>query len=321
MGFGFKGIAVGEPAGASPQTNGPEADHDGGGDLVIGAHGDPSRLRAGRVRRQPVSGPPWPLHLLLTFALYLVNVCASRAGKENLMRVLLIEDERSLSRSIQMMLERADHVVTATAFGRDGIDLAKVYDYDIILLDLGLPDISGHDVVRLMRMFDVATPILILTGETGQESKLRGFGLGADDYTTKPFSHDELLARINAIVRRSKAHSSPQISCGPISIDLNKKMASVFGKELSLARKEYQVLEILVLNKGMTMSKEIFLDHLYGGMDEPDHKIIDVFICKLRKKIKAATKGESLIETVWGTGYVLRDTDSTCTVSEPVLEA
>ena len=223
------------------------------------------------------------------------------------MRILLVEDDPTTSKSIEMMLTHANLNVYATDLGEEGIDLAKLYDYDLILLDLHLPNMSGHEVLRQLRMARVETPILILTGESGTESKLRGFGFGADDYMTKPFHRDELVARIHAIIRRSKGHSQSIINTGRISVNLDAKTVDVGGMPVHLTGKEYQMLELLSLRKGTTLTKEMFLNHLYGGMDEPELKIIDVFICKLRKKLSEATGGDNHIETVWGRGYVLRD--------------
>ena len=223
------------------------------------------------------------------------------------MRILLVEDDPTTSKSIEMMLTHANLNVYATDLGEEGIDLAKLYDYDLILLDLHLPDMSGHEVLRQLRMARVETPILILTGESGTESKLRGFGFGADDYMTKPFHRDELVARIHAIIRRSKGHSQSIINTGRISVNLDAKTVDVGGMPVHLTGKEYQMLELLSLRKGTTLTKEMFLNHLSGGMDEPELKIIDVFICKLRKKLSEATGGDNHIETVWGRGYVLRD--------------
>jgi two-component system cell cycle response regulator CtrA len=185
--------------------------------------------------------------------------------------------------------------------------LAKLYDYDLILLDLVLPDINGHVVLRQLRVARIDTPILILSGETDTENKMRGFGSGADDYLTKPFHREELIARIHAIIRRSKGHSQSIIKTGDIEVNLDGKTVEVRGNTVHLTGKEYQMLELLSLRKGTTLTKEMFLNHLYGGMDEPELKIIDVFICKLRKKLSEATGRENHIETVWGRGYVLRD--------------
>jgi two-component system, cell cycle response regulator CtrA len=194
-----------------------------------------------------------------------------------------------------------------TELGEEGVDLGKLYDYVIILLDLNLPDMSGFEVLRSLRVPNVETPILILSGIGGIEDKVRGLGFGADDYMTKPFHKDELVARIQAIVRRSKGHAMSAIHTGDLVLDLDRKMVKVNGDGVHLTNKEYQMLELLSLRKGTTLTKEMFLNHLYDGMDEPDIKIIDVFICKLRKKLADASNGKEYIETVWGRGYVLRE--------------
>jgi two-component system cell cycle response regulator CtrA len=223
------------------------------------------------------------------------------------MRVLLVEDDPATSKSIELMLTHANLNVYATDLGEEGIDLAKLYDYDLILLDLNLPDMNGHEVLRQLRLARIDTPILILSGEDDTKSKIKGFGFGADDYLTKPFHREELVARIHAIIRRSKGHSQSVIHTGKIAVNLDAKTVDVNGQPVHLTGKEYQMLELLSLRKGTTLTKEMFLNHLYGGMDEPELKIIDVFICKLRKKLSTATEGENYIETVWGRGYVLRE--------------
>ncbi|WP_425038937.1 response regulator transcription factor CtrA [Primorskyibacter sp. S187A] len=223
------------------------------------------------------------------------------------MRILLVEDDATTSKSIELMLTHANLNVYSTDLGEEGIDLAKLYDYDLILLDLGLPDMGGLEVLRQLRLSRIETPILILTGEDDTESKIKGFGFGADDYLTKPFHREELVARIHAIIRRSKGHSQSVIETGQVKVNLDAKTVEVGGAPVHLTGKEYQMLELLSLRKGTTLTKEMFLNHLYGGMDEPELKIIDVFICKLRKKLSKATGGDNYIETVWGRGYVLRD--------------
>jgi two-component system, cell cycle response regulator CtrA len=228
-------------------------------------------------------------------------------GGELTMRVLLVEDDPTTSKSIELMLTHANLNVYATDLGEEGIDLAKLYDYDLILLDLNLPDMNGHEVLRQLRLARIETPILILSGADDTESKIKGFGFGADDYLTKPFHREELVARIHAIIRRSKGHSQSIIKTGKIAVNLDAKTVDVDAQPVHLTGKEYQMLELLSLRKGTTLTKEMFLNHLYGGMDEPELKIIDVFICKLRKKLSTATGGENYIETVWGRGYVLRE--------------
>ncbi|MEM8582070.1 MAG: response regulator transcription factor [Pseudomonadota bacterium] len=226
------------------------------------------------------------------------------------MRILLIEDDPTTAKSIEMMLIHANLNVYVTAMGEEGVDLAKIYDYDLILLDLGLPDMTGHEVLRQIRLARIETPILILSGADTTESKIKGFGSGADDYLTKPFHREELIARIHAIIRRSKGHSQSIIQTGSIAVNLDAKTVETEGAQVHLTGKEYQILELLSLRKGTTLTKEMFLNHLYGGMDEPELKIIDVFICKLRKKLSQATGGDNYIETVWGRGYVLRDPET-----------
>ena len=223
------------------------------------------------------------------------------------MRILLVEDDPTTSKSVEMMLSNANLNVYATDLGEEGVDLARLYDYDLILLDLNLPDMNGHEVLRQLRMAKIETPTLVLSGYDDAENKIKSFGFGADDYMTKPFHREELIARIHAIVRRSKGHAQSSIQTGQILVNLDAKTVEVDGSPVHLTGKEYQMLELLSLRKGTTLTKEMFLNHLYGGMDEPELKIIDVFICKLRKKLAQATGGENYIETVWGRGYVLRD--------------
>ena len=237
------------------------------------------------------------------------------------MRVLLVEDDPTTSKSIELMLTHANLNVYATDMGEEGIDLAKLYDYDLILLDINLPDMNGHEVLRQLRLSRIDTPILILSGDDGTDSKLKGFGFGADDYLTKPFHREELVARIHAIIRRSQGHAQSIIKTGQIAVNLDAKTVDVGGVTVHLTGKEYQMLELLSLRKGTTLTKEMFLNHLYGGMDEPELKIIDVFICKLRKKLSEATAGDSHIETVWGRGYVLRDPEPLSDVRNVALSA
>ena len=223
------------------------------------------------------------------------------------MRVLLVEDDAATAASIELMLKRESFICDTTDLGEDGLEIGKLYDYDIIILDLMLPDMDGYEVLRRLRAARVRTPILILSGLNELDHKIKGLGFGADDFLTKPFDRRELIARIQAIVRRSKGHAESTIRTGKLVISLDSRLVAVDDHPLHLTAKEYGILELLSLRKGTTLTKEMFLNHLYGGMDEPELKIIDVFICKLRKKLATATGGEHYIETVWGRGYVLRD--------------
>src|SRR6267143_105591 len=223
------------------------------------------------------------------------------------MRVLLIEDDSAVAQSIELMLKSESFNVYTTDLGEEGVYLGKLYDYDIILLDLNLPDMSGYDVLKQLRVSKIKTPILILSGLAGIEDKVKGLGVGADDYMTKPFHKDELVARIHAIVRRAKGHAQSVIQTGDLAVNLVTKTVKVKQAHVHLTGKEYQMLELLSLRKGTTLTKEMFLNDLYGGLDEPEVKIIDVFMCKLRKKLANASDGKDYIETVWGRGYVLRE--------------
>ena len=225
------------------------------------------------------------------------------------MRVLLIEDDYAVSQSIEMMLKKEGMIVDTADLGEDGRDIGKHYDYDIIILDLMLPDINGYEVLKRLRSAKRTTPVLILSGLNEAEKKVKGLDFGADDYLTKPFDRAELLARIKAIVRRNEGHADSVIRTGDIEVNINNQTVSVNGEVLHLTGKEYGIMELLSVRKGSTLNKDQFLNHLYGGIDEPELKIIDVFICKLRKKLEKASGGKNYIETVWGRGYVLRDPD------------
>ena len=223
------------------------------------------------------------------------------------MRILLIEDDPVFAQSIELMLSTGSFEVETTSFGEEGIDIGKLDRHDLILLDLNLPDMSGYDVLRVLRVAKVQTPILILSGLATIENKVKGLGFGADDYLTKPFHKDELVARIHAVVRRSARDAEPVLQCGDLIIKQQLKRAEVARTPVPLTTREFQLLELLALRQGSTITKEMILNRMYGGMDEPELKIIDVYICKLRKKLAAASGGRDYIETVWGRGYMLRE--------------
>jgi two-component system cell cycle response regulator CtrA len=224
------------------------------------------------------------------------------------MRVLLVEDDRAMARSVELMLDEAGFEHETAGTGEIALEYARTYEFDVVMLDLTLPDLHGHEVLKRLRILRINTPVLILSGDSETDTKVTGFGAGADDYVTKPFDKSELLARIHALVRRSQGHAQSVIVTGPVAIDLAARTVEVDGRGVGLTGKEYAILEMLSLRKGMTLTKEMFLTHLYGGRDEPELKIIDVFICKLRKKLYlAGAPASGCIETVWGRGYSLRD--------------
>jgi two-component system cell cycle response regulator CtrA len=219
-------------------------------------------------------------------------------------RLLLVEDDRLLSDALSRMLELAGFTVYVTAYGEDALDLARAYKFDVVVLDLSLPDVNGQQVLGQLHQMRPDTPVIILSGEAGLESKIENFLEGADDYITKPFHRDELLVRIHAVLRRARAASPQEIELGSLTLDLVAHRASVNGRPVNLTGKEYACLEFLANRRGMTVTKEMFLAHLYGGRDEPEMKIIDVFICKLRRKL-AEAGAPPVIETVWGRGYTI----------------
>lgn len=223
------------------------------------------------------------------------------------MRVLLIEDDSSTARSIELALASEGIICDTAELGEEGLEIGKLYDYDIIVLDLMLPDIDGYEVLLRLRSAKIKIPVLILSGLSSPEQKIKGLGFGADDYLTKPFNRGELIARIQAIVRRTKGHSESVVRFDKVTINLESRVVEVSGKKVHLTNKEYAIIELLAMRKGTVLTKEMFLNHLYGSLDEPEIKIIDVFICKLRKKLADASNGTNYIETVWGHGYMLKD--------------
>ena len=222
------------------------------------------------------------------------------------MRILLVEDDLAMTRGLVAVLKAASMVVDAVDSGEEALEYGRLYDYDLVLLDTGLPDMEGYDVVRRMRAARIAAPVLMLAETTAAQAKIKGFSAGADDVVSKPCDAAELVARIQAVVRRAKGFSQPALAVGDLCLNLGSREATVAGAPVHLTGKEYAILELLMLRKGTVLTKEAFLNHLYGGMDEPEVKIIDVFICKLRKKL-AQAGADNVIGTVWGRGYMMRD--------------
>jgi two-component system cell cycle response regulator CtrA len=230
-------------------------------------------------------------------------------GEEVVVRILLIEDDMPTARGIETLLKKEGVIVDTTSFGQYGLEVGKIYDYDGIVLDLMLPDIDGVEVIKRLRSSNIKTPVIVLSGLSECKDKVNCLDIGADDYVTKPFEGKELVSRIQAVIRRSKGHAESIIKIGRMKVDLQSRRVEIDGKSLHLTGKEYSILELLCLRKGATLTKDMFLNHLYGGMDEPELKIIDVFVCKLRKKLMDVLDGECYIETIWGRGYTIKDVD------------
>ena len=222
------------------------------------------------------------------------------------MRVLLVEGDVTAAQGMTRILQNAGFTVDHTDLGEEALEMLRHYDYDLAMLDLSLPDMDGSDLLRRMRHARHPVPALVLSATTQVAARIRAFAAGADDVVSKPFDQSELIARVQAILRRSKGYAAPVVQIGNLELNLDSREVAVEGRAVHLTGKEYSILELLVLRKGIVLTKDAFLNHLYGGMDEPEMKIIDVFICKLRKKLQIAGAG-NLIGTIWGRGYMLRD--------------
>ena len=224
------------------------------------------------------------------------------------MRVLIIDDDRTMCQSFGFWLKNQGMTVDTAFSGDEGFELARLYEYDIILLDLMLSDMSGIDVLKRLRSGNIMTPVMVISAIQVPAKKIDCFLSGADDYVVKPFDRGEVLARMRAIIRRACGHAGSRVEIGKMVVDMESKIVTIAGKVLHLTAKEYALIELLCLRKGMTVSKTQFLNHLYGGMDDPDIKIINVFLFKIRKKIQKLSGGCQYIQTVWGRGYILKET-------------
>jgi len=222
------------------------------------------------------------------------------------MQVLVVESQAAAAKSLELLLTAEGHTVYAADGGEEACDLARIYDYDAIFLAADLDDMTGVQALRALRARKVAAPVIML-GDSNVDARVEALAAGADDVVARPFHKAELLARLAAVVRRSRGHTDSILRTGNIALNLATRQAEVAGQPIHLTPSEYKMLELFSLRKNMALSKEQCLNHLYNGMSEPEPKIIDVFVCKLRKKIAAVNGGDAQIETVWGGGYMLRD--------------
>lgn len=223
------------------------------------------------------------------------------------MRALIATADVRAAASITVTLAKESLMCDTTDLGEAGLQMAMTYDYDIILLDLILADAKGYKMLQRLRAAPLRTPVLILSADDELDQKVKFLRCGADDFLTRPFDNCELTARIEAIVRRSRGHSESTIRTDKLKVNLGAHVVSVDDRPVQLSPKEYGILELLSLRKGTVLGKEAFLNHLYGGIDEPAAQIIDVYVCRLRKKLAQATGGSHYIQTQWGQGYVLRE--------------
>lgn len=216
------------------------------------------------------------------------------------MRILLVEDEPDISRQLKAALTDAGYVVDVAPDGEEGQFLGETEPYDAVVLDLGLPKVDGVSVLERWRRAGLATPVLILTARGGWSDKVAGFDAGADDYLTKPFHTEELLARLRALLRRAAGHAQPQLSCGDLRLDPKAARATVNGEPLRLTSLEYRMLHYMMMHRDRVISRTELVEHLYDQDFDRDSNTIEVFVGRLRKKI-----GQDRIETVRGLGYRL----------------
>ena len=218
------------------------------------------------------------------------------------MRILVVEDEASLRAQLEAQLRKAGYAVDAAADGEDGFYLGRENPVDLAVVDLGLPKLSGIEVIRRWRAAGRTFPVLILTARGRWQDKVEGLNAGADDYLTKPFQAEELHARINALLRRAAGVAKPVLHCGPITLDTTTRTVQVDRSALELTGHEFKVLEYLMLNRGKVISKTELTEHVYDQDFDRDSNVIEVFIGRLRRKLDPDNRYQP-IETLRGRGY------------------
>ncbi|MBL4743072.1 MAG: response regulator transcription factor [Cycloclasticus sp.] len=218
------------------------------------------------------------------------------------MRVLVVEDDQTLQEQLQSSLTKKGFAVDAVGTGQDALYFGAEFPIDVSIVDLGLPDMSGMDVIKQLRAQDINFPILILTARTRWEEKVAGLEAGADDYLEKPFHTEELLARMNALIRRSAGVATPQLVCGAITMDTSAQQVVVDGTPVELTAYEYKMLEYMMLHSGRVISKTEITEHIYDQDFDRDSNVIEVFVGRLRKKLDPDNQHKP-IETLRGRGY------------------
>jgi two-component system response regulator PhoP len=221
------------------------------------------------------------------------------------MRILVVEDEPALQQQVRAQLEAQGYTVDSTGEGKEGLYLAAEYPYDAAIVDIGLPGLSGLDIIARLRSRGSHLPILVLTARGRWQDKVQGLETGADDYLTKPFETEELLARLKALLRRAAGAAQEVLRCGPIALNLGAQKVSVHGEEVELTSYEYRLLEHLVRERRRVLSKDELAAHLYPHDEERDSNVIEVLIGRLRRKLDPDGRLQP-VETVRGRGYRFR---------------
>jgi two-component system response regulator PhoP len=219
-----------------------------------------------------------------------------------LMRLLIVEDETELRSQLHARLQAAGYAVDCGADGKEGLFLGGEHPFDLAIVDLGLPELSGIEVIKRWRSRGIAFPILILTARDRWQDKVEGLDAGADDYLVKPFQFEELLARVKALLRRSVGIAQSALRCGPIVLDLGAQSVRMDSHPVELTAQEYKILEYLMLHTGQVISKTVLTEHVYDQDFDLDSNVIEVFIARLRKKLDPDNRLKP-IETLRGRGY------------------
>jgi len=217
-------------------------------------------------------------------------------------RVLIVEDDLALQEQLRNLLTKKGYAVDVASNGEEAIYFATEYPIDVAVVDLGLPDMSGLDVIKKLRAKQIKFPIIILTARSRWEEKVEGLEAGADDYLVKPFHNEELLARLNALIRRSAGLASATLVCGAIQLDTNAQQVIVDEQPIELTAYEYKMLEYMMLHSGRVISKSEITDHIYDQDFDRDSNVIEVFVGRLRKKLDPSGISKP-IETLRGRGY------------------
>ncbi|QDH13783.1 response regulator transcription factor [Formicincola oecophyllae] len=222
------------------------------------------------------------------------------------MRVLIAHNHHDSVPGLNQVFRQQGHVVENCPSAEEALNMLQHYDYDLFLAAAPLADMKSSDLMRRLRRARIEVPAMVLSAERDTGEKLNAFSAGADDYIDLPCCQEEITARAQALLRRARGFSEPLLRHGPLELNLETQLVTINGAPVHLTGKEYAILELLVMRKGAILTKDMFLNHLYGGIDEPEIKIIDVFICKLRRKLQKCGV-ENLITTIWGRGYIMRD--------------